>query len=84
MIERKAYTVEIREGERFYGFYSRDTGKWISGCRKPYLLDAMVELTNRFYDLYGEETYFVLGGYEDDAKVLKRLKYGFTGRSFDD
>ena len=84
MIERKAYTVEIREGERFCGFYSRDTGKWIRGCRKPYLLDAMVELTNRFYDLYGEETYFVLGEYEDDAKVQKRLKYGATGRSFDD
>lgn len=84
MIERKSYVVEIREGDRFYGFYSRDTGKWISGCRKPYLLDVMVELTNRFFDLYGEETYFVLGGYEDDAKVLKRLKYGATGRRFAD
>lgn len=84
MKERKVYTVEIREGDRYFGFYSRDTGKWISGCKKPYLLDVMVELTNRFYDLYGEETFFVIGGYEDDASILKRIKYGAAGRRFTD
>lgn len=84
MKERKVYTVEIREGDRYFGFYSRDTGKWISGCKKPYLLDAMVELTNRFYDLYGEETFFVIGGYENDASILKRIKYGAAGRRFVD
>lgn len=84
MKERKVYTVEIREGDRYFGFYSRDTGKWISGCKKPYLLDVMVELTNRFYDLYGEETFFVIGGYEDDASILKRIKYGAAGRRFAD
>ena len=84
MNQREPLEIEIREGDRYFGFYSRDTGKWISGCKKPYLLDVMVELTNRFYDLYGEETFFVIGGYENDASILKRIKYGATGRRFDD
>ena len=84
MKEREVYTVEIREGDRYFGFYDGKTGKWISGCKKPYLFDVMVELQRRFLDLYNEETYFVLGGYDDDAKVLKRLKYGVTGQRFAD
>ena len=84
MKDHEVYTVEIREGDRYFGFYSRDTGKWISGCKKPYLLDVMVELTNRFYDLYGEETFFVIGGYENDASILKRIKYGAAGQRFAD
>lgn len=85
MIERKAYTVEIREGDRFYGFYSRETGKWISGCRKPYLFDVMVELQNRYMDLQRREVYFVLeGNYENDASVLKRLRNDPAGGRFAD
>ena len=78
---KPAYEVEIREGERYFGFYSVKTGKWITGCKKPYLLDVMVELTNRFYDGYGEETYFKIGGYEYDTEVLKRLRDRSGGRN---
>ena len=74
MKERKVYEIEIREGERYYGFYSVSSGKWISGCKKPYLLDVMQELTARYYDLYGDEVYFKIGGYEDDSQVLRRLR----------
>lgn len=81
MKEKKQYEIEIREGDRYFGFYSRETGKWISGCKKPYLLDVMVELTNRFYDLYGKEAFFVIGGYEDDASLIKRIRYGSAGSS---
>lgn len=84
MKERKQVEIEIREGDRFFGFYSRSTGKWVSGCKKPYLLDVMVELTNRFYDLYGEETFFTIGGYENDAQIIKRIKYGAAGDRFSD
>lgn len=80
MKEREVYEVEIREGERYFGFYSVKTGKWISGCKKPYLLDVMVELTQRFYDLYGQEAYFKIGGYEDDTQVLRRLRNSSAGR----
>lgn len=83
MKEREVYEVEIREGERYYGFYSVETGKWISGCKKPYLLDVMVELTQRFYDLYGQEAYFKIGGYEDDSQVLRRLRNSSAGRYSD-
>ena len=83
MKEREVYEVEIREGERYYGFYSVQTGKWISGCKKPYLLDVMVELTQRFYDLYGQEAYFKIGGYEDDTQVLRRLRNSSAGRYSD-
>lgn len=83
MKEREVYEVEIREGERYYGFYSVATGKWISGCKKPYLLDVMVELTQRFYDLYGQEAYFKIGGYEDDSQVLRRLRNSSAGRYSD-
>ena len=83
MKEREVYEVEIREGERYYGFYSVKTGKWISGCKKPYLLDVMNELTQRFYDLYGQEAYFKIGGYEDDSQVLRRLRNSSAGRYSD-
>ena len=83
MKEREVYEVEIREGERYFGFYSVETGKWISGCKKPYLLDVMVELTQRFYDLYGQEAYFKIGGYEDDSQVLRRLRNSSAGRYSD-
>lgn len=84
MKERKQVEIEIREGDRYFGFYSRNNGKWVSGCKKPYLLDVMVELTNRFYDLYGEETFFTIGGYENDAQIIKRIKYGAAGDRFSD
>lgn len=74
MKEKKQYEIEIREGERFFGFYAVDTGKWLTGCRKPYLLDVMVELTARYYDLEGLEVYFKIGGYEDDTQALRRLR----------
>ncbi len=83
MKEREVYEVEIREGERYFGFYSVQTGKWISGCKKPYLLDVMNELTQRFYDLYGQETYFRIGGYEDDSQVLRRLRNSSASRYSD-
>lgn len=85
MKEKKQYEIEIREGERFYGFYSRETGKWITGCRKPYLFDVMVELQNRYMDLQRREVYFVLeGNYENDASVLKRLRNDPAGGRFAD
>ena len=85
MIEREVYTVEIREGDRFYGFYSRETGRWITGCRKPYLFDVMVELQARYMDLEGKEVYFILeGNYENDAQCLKRLKDNFARDRFID
>jgi hypothetical protein len=83
MIGKDDYKIEIREGERYYGFYSVQTGKWISGCKKPYLLDVMNELTQRFYDLYGKEAYFKIGGYEDDSQVLRRLRNSSAGRYSD-
>lgn len=83
MKEREVYEIEIREGERFFGFYSVNNGKWLSGCKKPYLLDVMNELTNRIYDLYGQEVYFKIGGYEDDTQVLRRLRTGSAGRYSD-
>ena len=83
MKERKVYEIEIREGERYYGFYSVSSGKWISGCKKPYLLDVMVELTQSFYDLYGKEAYFKIGGYEDDSQVLRWLRNSSAGRYSD-
>lgn len=85
MIGREPLEIEIREGDRFYGFYSRETGKWISGCRKPYLFDVMVELQNRTMDLQRREVYFVLeGNYENDASVLKRLRNDPEGGRFAD
>ena len=85
MIKKQPMEIEIREGDRFYGFYSRETGKWISGCRKPYLFDVMVELQNRYMDLQRREVYFVLeGNYENDASVLKRLRNDPAGGRFAD
>ena len=85
MNQREPLEIEIREGDRFYGFYSRETGKWISGCRKPYLFDVMVELQNRTMDLEHREVFFVLeGNYENDAQCYKRLKDGFVRDLFAD
>lgn len=84
-MKEKQVEIEIREGDRFYGFYSRETGKWITGCRKPYLFDVMVELQNRYMDLQRREVYFVLeGNYENDASVLKRLRNDPAGGRFAD
>ena len=85
MNQREPLEIEIREGDRFYGFYSRETGRWITGCRKPYLFDVMVELQNRYMDLQRREVYFVLeGNYENDASVLKRLRNDPEGGRFTD
>ena len=83
MKKREVYEVEIREGDRYYSFYSVRTGRWISGCKKAYLLDVMNELTQRFYDLYGEETYFKIGGYENDEETRRRLQNGAAGARYD-
>ena len=85
MNQHEPLEIEIREGDRFYGFYSRETGRWITGCRKPYLFDVMVELQNRYMDLQRREVYFVLeGNYENDASVLKRRRNDPAGGRFAD
>lgn len=67
---RKRVDIEVREGDRYLGFYAN--GKWVQGCRKCYMLAVMYELIDR-YSESGYEVYFTLGGYETDEEVRKRL-----------
>ena len=61
---RDTMIIEIRENRQGFYFYN-ESGKWLQGCKRPYLFDLMEQLTEKYSLEYPVEVLFQLGRYED-------------------